>query len=184
MKILYLHGFGSCWKPDHPKSDALSTLGSVQGIDLCYENGFDGGFKKTCEHLENESVDLIVGSCLGGHMAAWVSEKTALPFVALNPIVWPSVAMKPWVGVSLGANSRDIWLTNTVVNSYPNMCQVARGIVIQETGDCVESYWHKHQYLSDYAVFKIQGGDHSFVHMDQAVKIVKENVKYLLDDDS
>ena len=86
MNILYIHGFGSKYDPEHEKIKTLESIGTVFGVDVDYTRGFRSCFETIMDVFLTGSVDLVVGTSMGGYMASHVGAESGTPFVAINPI--------------------------------------------------------------------------------------------------
>ncbi|SRR6056297_3361366 len=175
MKILYVHGFGSHYDPEHEKIQMLETLGTVVGVDIDYCKGFKNVFETVFEKASSESVDLIVGTSMGGYMAAQVGSESGTPFVALNPAVQPSETLQKWVGTFTDYSGHKRYLTEGCVENYPDIVKEGCGLVIVETADEVLSANDTVDLLDDvFQVEKFAGGGHRFTHIEKALPLIKE----------
>ncbi len=175
MKILYVHGFGSHYDPNHEKIQMLETLGTVIGVDVEYCKGFTAVFEKVLSTVLSEGVDLIVGTSMGGYMAAHVGAETGTPFVALNPATEPSETLKKWVGTFTDYSDNEHHLTEGTVANYPDIVKEGCGLVLVESADEVISAYNTSELLDEvFEVHMIKGGSHRFTHMEQAVELIKD----------
>lgn len=174
MKILYIHGFGSKYDPDHEKIKLLETLGDVVGVDLDYCDGHGRAIEKSLAMVD-DSVDLIIGTGMGGYTASFVSVETNIPFVALNPITSPSQTLEKWIGNFVDGTGRDHCLTEAAVSSYPDMTTEGNGIVFVESADEVVKTSETIDALDEY--YKVElfsGGNHKFTHLENILLTIKE----------
>jgi len=179
VKILYVHGFGSHYDPEHEKIKALETLGTVIGVDVDYCKGFRSAFETVFSVALVEGVDLIVGTSMGGYMAAHVGAESGTPFVALNPAITPSETLQKWVGTFTDFTGKDRCLTEGTVGNYPDIIQEGCGLVIVETADEVLRAADTVDLLSD--VFRVEtfaGGSHRFAHIHSALPLIKEHIDH------
>jgi len=175
MKILYVHAFGGHYDPEHPKIQSLETLGKVVGIDLEYCQGFSTVQEKLKQAVFSEHPDLLIGTGMGGHVASHVGAACGIPFVALNPMINPSQDLSCWVGNISTPDGRDHYLTESACETYPEFALDGYGLVFVESGDAVVNATHTVQSLNEhYTVEKFSGGNHGFVHIDQALPMIKE----------
>jgi len=93
--ILYIHGFASCGWGN--KSRALQEyFGDVFAPDLPVR---PKEAMKLLESIINEEhIDLLVGSSLGGYYATYLGQKYAKKAVLINPSTRPYETLKPYVG--------------------------------------------------------------------------------------
>lgn len=174
MKILYIHGFGSRYDPEHEKIKTLETLGEVVGVDIDYTKGFLSVLQTVMDFVTDNDVDVIIGTSMGGYMAATVGSNTGLPFVALNPAIVPSETLKKWAGTHTDFTGREFYLTDATIANYPDIATTGAGLVIVETADEVLSAAETESMLSPFFhVERFKGGSHRFEHMEQAVPIIK-----------
>jgi predicted esterase YcpF (UPF0227 family) len=175
MKILYVHGFGSHYDPEHEKIKLLETLGTVVGVDVDYCKGFRRAFEMVLESALSQKVDLIVGTSMGGFMAAHVGAETGTPFVALNPATQPSKTLQKWVGTFTDYAGNDRTLTKDCVDNYPDIIQEGSGLVIVETADEIINAYNTAALLNGvYQVEVFGGGSHRFTHMKNALPVIQE----------
>lgn len=175
MKILYVHGFGSKYDPTHDKIVKLSSLGEVVGVNVDYTLGYDAVLNKIVDTAEIEQVDLIVGTSMGGYMAANAGARSGIPFVAINPAVTPSETLSKWVGNFVDHYGNDHSLREDVALAYPDISMDGNGIVLLDLADEVISATKTRNMLDGvYSVFVFEGGNHRFAHMDKALPLIKE----------
>ncbi len=96
-KILYIHGFSSCGVGN--KSTELKKYFSSDEVlspNLPYSP------LEAIQYLENilqnETIDLLIGSSLGGFYATYLAEKYGMKAVLLNPSTQPWKTLAPYVG--------------------------------------------------------------------------------------
>jgi len=170
MNILYVHGFGSHYDPEHEKIKALETLGTVVGINVDYCKGYDRVSGRIYDAIMEEQVDLIVGTSMGGYMAAQMGSQCGVPFVSLNPAIKPSESLQKWVGTFIDYAGNDRCLTELVVASYPDIVQTGAGLVMVDSGDEVLRAQDTMDLLEN--IFQVEwftGGNHGFTHMEAAL---------------
>ena len=181
MKILYVHGFGSHYDPEHEKIKALETLGTVVGINLDYCKGYDRASGAIYDAIMEEGIDLIVGTSMGGYMAAQMGSHCGIPFVSFNPLIYPNKSLQKWIGNFVDHAGNDRCLTDTVVSEYPDITQSGAGLIMVESGDEVLKAQDTIDLLE--TVFQVEwftGGSHRFTHMEAALPKIKafyENAK-------
>ena len=174
MKILYLHGFGSRYDPEHEKIKKLETLGTVVGVDIDYCNGYERAVETATQAVYDEHVDLIVGTSMGGYLASHVGTKIGVPFVALNPAVEPAVNLEKWVGTFIDWTGQGKCLTKNICADYPPMEEEGCGLVIVESGDEVVDAHNTYSQLKEvYETHMLTAGSHRFEHMDVALPLIQ-----------
>lgn len=176
MKILYIHGFGSRFDPKHAKIQALETLGEVIGIDVDYCKGFKSVFEDVIYKVTTQKVTLIVGTSMGGYMAAHVGSVAGVPFVALNPAISPSHDLLQWEGIFADYNGGSHYLSESTIANYPDIVTEGRGLIIVESGDDVVNANNTVNKLSEYfQVERFSGGEHQFTHIDRAIPLIEQH---------
>jgi predicted esterase YcpF (UPF0227 family) len=174
MNILYVHGFGSQYDPTQDKIQMLETIGTVSGITIDYCKGFDVVLQLITDAVQSQKIDLIIGTSMGGYMAAHVGSRVGIPFVSLNPAIAPSTTLQRWIGNFTDYAGNDRCLTETGVASYPNFPETGCGLVIVESSDEVISASLTRQTLDQ--VFHVEtfaGGSHRFTHIERALPLIQ-----------
>lgn len=177
MNILYIHGFGSKYDPEHEKIKTLESLGTICGVDVDYTRGFRHVFETVMGVVLTSDIDLIVGTSMGGYMAAHIGAESGTPFVALNPATCPSESLKAWVGNNVAHDGTEFSLNEATVANYPDIIEEGCGLVIVESGDEVISSSETIAKLSN--VFQVElfaGGCHRFAHMDKALPLIEAHI--------
>ena len=179
MKILYIHGFGSQFDPTHEKIQLLETLGTVIGVNVDYTKGFNSVFNTVVDEIANEKVDLVIGTSMGGYMAAHCGAAAGIPFVSLNPAPTPSETLMKWVGTFTDFAGNDLVLSKNTVLSYPEISMVGCGLIIVESSDEIIKASDTVEKLE--GVFKVvvfKGGSHRFTHMANALPLILEHYEH------
>jgi predicted esterase YcpF (UPF0227 family) len=177
MKILYVHGLGSHYNPSHEKIIALNTLGTVVGIDVDYCKGYTHVFEKVQDAVDTNDIDAIVGTSMGGYMAAQVGTNTGIPFVLLNPIVAPNVWLQKWVGAFADHSNSTKMLSNNTVAGYPDMITDGNGLVLLDSKDEIISARETFRLLeTTFHVKMFEGGNHCFKHMELALPLIVDYI--------
>jgi predicted esterase YcpF (UPF0227 family) len=180
MRILYVHGFGSHYNPTHKKIIALETLGTVIGIDVDYCKGYEFVFEKVQAAVSIHEIDVIVGTCMGGYMAAQVGAKIKVPFVSLNPIVAPDIWLQQWIGAFADHNNNTKMLSDITVSGYPVMATEGHGLVLLDSNDEIINARETFRLLEDtFHVKLFEGGNHCFRHMEHALPLIAGHIKIL-----
>ncbi len=82
MKILYIYGLDS--KLSLEKRTILEKFGEVNAPDLDYYNN-PKAIISILEKYENEGIDVVIGSSMGGFAAYYVSTVLKKPALLFNP---------------------------------------------------------------------------------------------------
>jgi predicted esterase YcpF (UPF0227 family) len=175
MLILYIHGFGSKFDPTHEKIVQLETLGTVIGVDVDYCRSYHDAIDTVRSAIVDRHVDLIVGTSMGGYLAAAIGAESGIPFVALNPATSPKISLRKWEGNFTDYSGKQHHLVRTVIDGYPDIATDGAGLVIVESGDEVIGAFDTVEALSEhYRVEMFAGGSHRFTHMEKALPIITE----------
>ena len=165
MNILYIHGFGSSVKAWSPKYDALSRLGSVTAMAPDYTEGRPSAIELATRTVREREIELVVGTSLGGWLAAQIGVQEGLPFVALNPSIEPHITLAKYM-----SKDEQGKLTHEAVNTYGPFPTHGRGIVIVELGDELLSSERTVEVLSPYFdVIQFAGGTHHFEKVNDII---------------
>jgi uncharacterized protein len=176
MKILYVHGFGSKFDPSNEKVVALSQLGEVIGVDVDYTSGYGAARLTVVEAAADAEVDLIVGTSLGGYMAAQVGSAYGVPFVAINPAIAPAETMLKYVGSGVDFAGRTYTLTEEVADSYPDIVTHGAGLVLLDEDDEVLPSKITRAFLgAAFRVVMFPGGNHRFAHIAESLPLIESH---------
>lgn len=174
MKILYVHGFGSKFDPNNEKVVALSKLGEVVGVDVDYTLGSFAATRTVLTAAVDHKVDMIVGTSMGGYMAAKVGAACGVPFVAINPAIAPAHTLQKYIGEGVDHTGRSYYLSKETAASYPDMVTTGAGLVLLDMDDEVLDSQLTMRYLdSAFKIATFGGGNHRFAHMDEALSLIE-----------
>lgn len=163
MKILYIHGYGSSVKPNHPKYEALSGINNAE-VHAIAPN-YDLGYNHILEELKNKfdevNPDLIIGCSMGGYSANLLGNIKEVPSISLNPATNPekisaadlsNLGYKPFI--------KD--------NKSPNH-------VFLNKGDEVIPYKETLRYLmmSNSGIDILDGGCHRFNNIEDIIDVAE-----------
>lgn len=82
MYILYIHGLDSKLSPE--KREILQKFGQVVSPDLNYYENPDA-IDSILQEVEEEEIDVVIGSSMGGFAAYYVSAALGKPALLFNP---------------------------------------------------------------------------------------------------
>lgn len=82
MQILYIHGLDSKLSPE--KKEILQKFGEVLSPDLNYYDNPDA-IDSVLQEVEEEKIDVVIGSSIGGFAAYYVSSELGKPALLFNP---------------------------------------------------------------------------------------------------
>lgn len=170
MKILYLHGFGSKFDKSSDKIKSLEKIGDVVGIDIDYTLPKDSIISKITNFVNDNKIELIVGTSMGGYMAGHVGTKELVPHVMINPAIDPSVSLLKYIGDGYNYSGKHYNLSENTIKQYePLDTPREMGLLILDKGDEVIDYKETLDKIgkSDSIVF--DGGSHRFDHMEESL---------------
>ncbi|XKH00394.1 hypothetical protein LG325_09810 [Marinobacter nauticus] len=174
LNIFYCHGFASCFDPDKPKVQTLGRLGPVHGCDIEYTRPAEEVLMRTIEKGDLANVDVIVGTSMGGWLAASLGASLGIPFVAINPAVDPSATLRKYIGSGVDFQGKTYTLEEDAVASYWPISTKGQGLILLDEGDEVIDAHHTQSVLGDhYEVILFPGGDHRFAHMEEALPAIE-----------
>jgi hypothetical protein len=177
MNILYLHGYGSEYKPDSDKVNALRTLGPVSGIDLDYGKGPAICIEMASEACRTHDINLIVGTSMGGWLASHVGVNCGIPFVALNPAISPSESLKKHAGTTVNYTGTDRTIEADTVKQYPPLATNGCGLVFCQEGDeVIDPKATINALEKHYEVHLIPGGSHRYENLDAQIALIDRHV--------
>lgn len=175
MNILYIHGFGSRFDPSSEKVLTLSQLGPVAGVDLDWSAPAQQNIDDISFAIAHESVDLLVGTSMGGWGAATVGALYGIPFVAINPAVSPQDVLRRRLGDGVDYDGQPYTLTEETLSTYKALSGEGYGLILLDEGDEVIPAYHTVAALIEYHdINMFAGGSHRFEHMQDALPMIKE----------
>ncbi|MDO6678430.1 MULTISPECIES: YqiA/YcfP family alpha/beta fold hydrolase [unclassified Shewanella] len=174
MNILYIHGFGSQFDETSDKINLLNTIGSVVGITIDYTKSSESIEKALKEFSSQESIDLIVGTSLGGYWANRIGSKIGVPFVSINPAISPKTSLAKYVGQGITYFGEPYLLTKEVIENYSDFLLEGCGLILVDLADEVLSADKTIEMLgSRFGVMSFEGGNHRFAHLQESLGEIK-----------
>lgn len=176
MNILYIHGFGSRFDRSSEKIATLSQLGPVAGVNLDWSAPAQQNIDDIAFAMKlNESIDLLVGTSMGGWGAATVGALYGIPFVAINPAVSPQDVLRQRIGEGNDYEGRPYTLTEETLSTYKALSGEGYGLILLDEGDEVIPARPTFYALKEYHdINMFEGGSHRFDHMQDALPIIRE----------
>lgn len=98
MDVIYFSGFASITDENSTKVKMLKELASNVGIVSAITNTVDNYLRNFEAIYRPESRTVLVGTSLGGFWASYLGQLHNCPWIGLNPVVYPSVALKKHIG--------------------------------------------------------------------------------------
>ncbi|TPE51947.1 hypothetical protein FJM67_08185 [Maribrevibacterium harenarium] len=173
LNILYLHGFASYYKPHSDKVQALTQLGNVIGLDLDYSQGSETVIRNVLAFAAHHRIDLVVGCSLGGWLAAQVAHKLNIPFVSLNPSLYPNQTLHRYLGDGVTFDGKPFHMSEAVVRSYSDMFLTGKGLVLLQKDDEILDAELSHRMLSShFEVHLFEGGSHRFDGLNKYLYLI------------
>lgn len=173
MNILYVHGFGSKYNPRNHKVIQLQKLGEVNGVNIDYTKPEQiPGIMEFAIH--DYEVDLLVGTSMGGYLAARYGALYGIPYVAINPSHTPQESMSKYLGKNVDLNGNEYELTQEAIDCYPPIETGGYGLVILDRGDeAIDPERTIEVFRGEQPVMCHDGGSHQFDHMKESLDEIK-----------
>lgn len=191
MKIVYLPGFLSQPKQDNPKVKFLESLGhEVLVADThgeytlaAYYAAVFGAGEKILKAPLSEYV--FVGTSLGGFWSRVMGYLTLSPWIALNPSVFPSEDLRPWLGEqTLFGLEQKFVLTEQHLEQYkaleqniPLVSRTRALVIVAEDDDILTS---RVDAIQDIQIEKIPRGGHRLENVSDYGDLIKEFLAHCL----
>jgi hypothetical protein len=181
MKILYLHGFGSAFSTTNPKVAALQSIGEVFGVNLHYRRTYAEVYNTAEKAAFQHQVDLIVGTSMGGNIAAQLGQSIGIPFVSINPSIDPAKSLDTLVpkGVPSSVYTDHTGSTYPLVRAkiatYKPFLHVegSCGLILLDSADTVcDPTATKDRFTGKYEIHEFDGGSHQFEHITESLPII------------
>jgi predicted esterase YcpF (UPF0227 family) len=176
MNILYLHGFGSKFDPTSNKIVQLKTITeNVFGVDIDWAKPPIDTISFIAQYIRENDIELIVGTSMGGWGAAVLGNMLGIPFVAINPAIEPNISLLKYVGESVDYYGNQYTLTKEIVEEYFLMPFGGCGLILLDNGDeVIDPATTIHKYSKEYLIVIFEGGNHRFLHMEEALPYIKK----------
>lgn len=175
INVFYLHGFGSAYDPESAKVKALSRLGTVAGTDIDYTLTLEILTEQLAKVIRDSEADLLVGTSMGGYLAARLGALLDVKFVAINPALEPALSLKRHVGDGVDYTGRAFSLSAETVAGYQPFSIGGVGLVLLDSGDeLFDSSVTQERLVKHFPVVMFEGGSHRFEHIDDAFATIQE----------
>jgi predicted esterase YcpF (UPF0227 family) len=175
VKILYLHGFGSKYDPTQRKVNDLRELGTVIGETIDYTLDPYENIRRVSDICAFEKVDLIVGTSMGGWLANQVGETCGIPYVTLNPALFPSVTLKRQIGEGTKFDGTKFFLSKETVENYPSwrFADSGCGLTLLQEGDELFDAQESYSLLMPYqTAYLFKDGSHRFDDLYKYIPVI------------
>lgn len=175
MNILYIHGFGSKFKPQSDKVKSLSSLGVVFGIDIDYTDRRSVITQQLRDVIIQKDIELLVGTSMGGYFSAEVGLMVGLPYVMINPAMNPRTTLSKYIGEDVDYYGRPYHLKGSTVEEYDQMAlEKQHGLLLLDKGDELIDYRETVRLLPDIQTLIFEGGSHRFDHIDESLDAIQQ----------
>lgn len=168
--IIYIHGYGSHVMEQNFKYDALEQIGKVYPVAPNFDMPFAEVMAELQQHYstitKNAEVHLIVGTSMGGFAASHLGKALKLPFVSLNPCIFPA---------------RDLPKVTGIKNDFPDFCYesaAALGAVALNMGDELLDSVETQAAMNTHNIncLCLEGGDHRFGNINEILPFIKQHM--------
>jgi len=176
--IIYIHGFGGSGK---------GMKASILREDL---NKFHPTIAPTLSYLPDLAIDTLsqiieslnkyediylIGSSLGGYFSIYLADKYNFKAALINPSINPDETLREMKGYALnyGDLSKFEWNQGHIdmLNRYKlKSIDPSRYLLLTQTGDELLDYKVGVEYLKGSKQIIVDGGDHSFVGIEEYVQ--------------
>ncbi|HIJ50991.1 MAG TPA: hypothetical protein HPP54_08065 [Nitrospinae bacterium] len=175
-KIVYIHGFGSSYKPDSNKIRIMSGTYEVVGMSYDYTAPADQNLASLTKFAITEKVDMTVGASLGGWYASQLGCNLGVPSVMINPAVNPGITLTKYIGENVDHYGNAYTLTQEVVDSYWDFETKGFGLVLIDAGDEVIDPDSINHVECNYEIKTFEGGNHRFAHMAESMEFIDRHL--------
>jgi predicted esterase YcpF (UPF0227 family) len=176
INILYIHGFGSRFDVNNEKVQELKNIGIVFGINIDYTKPFDYNMGAIMDVIIVEQIDMVVGTSMGGYMAAQSGSKCGVPFVAINPAVDPATTLQRYVGAGTDYSGKKYTLDKSTVSEYTSIDTDGCGLILLDMGDdVIDPIITNNKLQNHYKVVTFEGGTHRFDHISDSINFIEDH---------
>ena len=172
LNILYLHGFGSRFDPESNKIKSLSKLGEITPFTYDYTQSPNKIIETIKTVIYRDKIDLIVGTSLGGWYAAECGAQLHIPFVALNPLVFPK-SLNKYIGPGIDHYGQEFDLKESVVKEYWDMRGEGIGYILVELDDDIIDPTSIDKITHNFELLRLYGGNHRFTSLEKCIPLIE-----------
>lgn len=127
MKLLYIHGAFSAFKPDSQKVLNLQKDFEVVGTSYSMETPYPENKAMLIQFCRDNGIGAVVGTSLGGLYAAEISAELSIPAILINPCVEPVMSLSTIVGTMTNyTTGKEETLTQEIVNTFPDTATMTK----------------------------------------------------------
>jgi len=172
-----LHGFSSCGLGN--KSFQLKkyfTSDEVLSPNLPYSP------LEAIQYLENilknETIDLLIGSSLGGFYATYLAEKYGMKAVILNPSTQPWKTLAPYVGKQKRFCDEEVFDFKASYIEEMKTLEVlpvkGQYLLLLQSEDELLDYTKAQSLYNMHKIIVEVGGNHRFENIDEYMSMIKK----------
>lgn len=179
MRLIYIHGFGSCGKGN--KYKILKKL----NIHILAPN-LPTSPKDTINLLDAiiKPGDILIGSSLGGYYAIYLAEKYFLKAILINPSLKPYKTLKNYTGLQFRfCDKKPFYWKKEYLNElreFKTKPKRAKYLVLLQSKDEILNYkktLKKFKNKSNAKVILEYGGNHRFENLDDYLSLINNFIK-------
>ena len=179
-KILYIHGFASCGKGN--KSQLLKAHFGAQNViapDLP-PSPIDA-IAMIEELLQSNSIDLMIGSSLGGYYATYLAEKYRMKAILINPSTQPWETLAAYTGWQKRFCDDEVFEFKPVYLEQLKMLRTSpeqgRYMLFLQSEDEVLDYTKAQSLYNTHKIIVEYGGNHRFENLDEYISMIEKFLK-------
>lgn len=186
--ILYIHGFNSA-------GNAMKSQKLIQYFPECkivsptldyYTKSPDELIAQLKHEIDGNSIDMIVGTSLGGMMTMYMSALCGLKALAINPASRPNEALRQFVGIELVnyATGETHVLEAKAFDTYQEFVSgkfvkmpfdpSKLTFVLAKDDELLGSYDSLKEQFKGFTIHEFDGVTHRFVKFEYLIPIIKD----------
>ncbi|HIQ28774.1 MAG TPA: hypothetical protein EYH42_09815 [Sulfurovum sp.] len=176
-KILFLHGFSSCGIGN--KSTALKAYFGTENV-IANNLAYDPleAISEVERIIKSQSIDLLVGSSLGGFYATYLAEKYQMKAVLLNPSTQPWLTLAPYVGWQKRFCDDEVFEFKTsdieIFKTLEVKPEKGNYLVLLQSADELLDYTKAQSLYNMHKVIVEYGGNHRFENIDAYMSMIEK----------
>lgn len=170
--------------PTYPISSVANTVSFIESelVALLNSSSKNGRAEKV----------VLVGSSMGGFYAQYFAQKYQLPFIMINPALNPEAVFREHLGVHKNPSTGEMVEINddyieallrykiTQPNyELPSLLLIDKDDEVIDVGFAIQIYQSKLFANSASKTIVYNGGDHRFIHLDEAWKEINQFLEKL-----
>lgn len=175
-RLFYCHGFASHFDKNKDKIRVLSAAATVDGKTVDYTLPPYKIFDSFQKAMSARRRYFLVGTSMGGFFAAWLGAELGLPYVAINPAVYPSQTLRKYIGEGVTHYGSRFILKEETVEAYRALSfrMDGQGLVALDMGDNVIDPQRTLETVGEnLPVVTFPGGSHRFDHIHELTAVIQ-----------